>query len=141
MYVVVMTIRRKLLLFWYLWIELNLCVAEGFWIPSSRQGFRGVARKISSGLTFEDGDGDQILVSVQKPLGIILEQDESDSVIRIADMDPTGSGAAAGLRIGDILLAVQNADMMDRDLEYALNFITKAPKVLNLRFTRMPVDE
>lgn len=100
-----------------------------------------MARKISSGLTFEDGDGDQILVSVQKPLGIILEQDESDSVIRIADMDPTGSGAAAGLRIGDILLAVQNADMMDRDLEYALNFITKAPKVLNLRFTRMPVDE
>ena len=102
---------------------------------------------ISSGLTFEDGN--QILVSVQKPLGIILEQDTTDdnessssafSFIRIADMDPAGSGAAAGLRVGDVLVAVQNADMVDRDLEYAMQFIAQAPKVLNLRFVRMPEE-
>lgn len=98
--------------------------------------------RISSGLTFEDGN--QILVSVQKPLGIILEQDDDDdddsSLIRIADVDPAGSGAAAGLQMGDVLVAVQNADMIDRDLEYALRFIAQAPKVLNLRFVRMPVE-
>ena len=95
--------------------------------------------QISSGLTFEDGN--QILVSVQKPLGVILEQDANeDSLIRIADVDPAGSGAAAGLRTGDVLIAVQNADMVDRDLEYALQFIAQAPKVLNLRFVRMPTE-
>ena len=96
---------------------------------------------ISSGLTFEDGN--QILVSVQKPLGIILEQDTSSSngaLISIADLDPLGAGAAAGLRIGDVLVAVQNGDMVDRDLEYVLQFIAQAPKVLNLRFVRMPTE-
>lgn len=60
--------------------------------------------QISSRLTFEDGH--QILVSVQKPLGIILEQ-EDELKIRIAGVDPTGSAAAAGLRQGDVLVAVQ----------------------------------
>ena len=95
-------------------------------------------RGISSGLTFEDGN--QILVSIQKPLGIILEQDAEESFIRIADVDPTGSAASAGLRVGDILVAVQNADMVERDLEYAMQFIAQAPKVLNLRFVRLPDD-
>eukprot|EP00977_Amphora_coffeiformis_P020649 scaffold8374_cov175-Amphora_coffeaeformis.AAC.88 len=124
---------------------------HGFLLPTStdsgavrscqRQGQRrntSTRRWISSGLTFEDGN--QILVSVQKPLGIILEQDTEESFIRIADVDPAGSGALAGLRVNDILVAVQNADMVERDLEYAMQFITQAPKVLNLRFVRIPQD-
>jgi len=99
---------------------------------------RSTKRWISSGLTFEDNN--QILVSVQKSLGIILEQDTKASCIRIADIDPTGSGAMAGLRVNDILVAVQNADMADCDLEYAMQFIAQAPKVLNLRFVRLPQD-
>ena len=63
-----------------------------------------------------------------------------DTFIRIADADPSGSGAAAGLRVGDVLVAVQNADMVDRDLAYALQFIAQAPKVLNLRFVRLPTE-
>lgn len=103
---------------------------------------------ISSGLTFEDGN--QILVSIQKPLGVILEQDDynsndgsssSSSLIRIADVDPSGSAAASGLQIGDVLVAVQNADMVDCDLEYAMQFIAQAPKVVNLRFVRLPPQQ
>jgi predicted metalloprotease with PDZ domain len=117
-------------------------IAFGILSPASarrerlKDKFQGLSPlHISSGLTFEDGN--QILVSVQKPLGLILEQDETDNVIRIADVDPTGSAASAGLRVGDLLVAVQNADMIDKNLEYALAFIAQAPKVLNLRFVRL----
>lgn len=96
---------------------------------------------ISSGLTFDDGE--QILVSVQKPLGLVLEQDDdtdcaATTTIRIVGLDPTGNGATAGLRTGDVLVAVQNdGDVIHRDLEYALECIARAPRVLNLRFVRM----
>lgn len=134
----------------FVWIALwQQPFAHGF-VPAFltrpvNQQLSTTRRLISSGLTFEDGN--QILVSVQKPLGIILEQDSdgntdnsSSPLIRIVDIDPSGSGAAAGLRIGDVLVAVQNADMVDRDLEYAMQFIAQAPKVLNLRFIRRPEE-
>mmetsp|Transcript_25041 Transcript_25041/g.35045 ORF Transcript_25041/g.35045 Transcript_25041/m.35045 type:complete len:182 (+) Transcript_25041:129-674(+) len=99
---------------------------------------------VSSGFSFEDGE--QILVSVQKPLGIILEQDDGDAddgyeqnqtaEITVADVDPNGSAGRAGVRIGDILVAVQNASVEDQPLEYAMEILARAPQVVNLRFVR-----
>jgi hypothetical protein len=135
-------IKAFFLISW-LWIQVAVRPVEGFLVGQQttcgkeKSGTTTITRKISSGLTFENGD--QILVSVQKPMGIVLEQDSEESVIRIAEVDPNGSGAASGLKVGDVLLAVQNADMGDRDLDYAMQFITHAPKVLNLRFAR-PLD-
>ena len=90
---------------------------------------------ISSGFTFTDDDDDQILVSLQKPLGIVLEQDTEGPII-VAQVDEGGSAARSGIQEGDILLAVQNASVEKADLSEVLKFIGNAPRVINLRFLR-----
>jgi len=92
-------------------------------------------KMISSGFTFTDDDDDQILVSLQKPLGIVLEQDEKGPIV-VADVDKGGSAARSGIQEGDILLAVQNASVEKADLTEVLTFIGNAPRVINLRFLR-----
>jgi hypothetical protein len=107
---------------------------------------------VSNGFSFQDGE--QVLVSVQKPLGIIIEvrqareqqkddtgdDDGSDetagTVIFVAEMDPAGSASRAGVLRGDVLLAVQNASVDNRSLEYVMAFLAQAPRVVNLRFLR-----
>ena len=46
-----------------------------------------------------------------------------------------GSADSAGIKVGDVLLAVQNASVENADLEEVLTFIGDAPKVINLRFS------
>ena len=95
---------------------------------------------ISSGFSFEDGE--QILVSVQKPLGIVLEQNETDGKIVVVEVDPTKSAGQAGIQVGDILVAVQNASTISVDLEEVLDFIAnKCPRVVNLRFQRISQNQ
>ena len=91
---------------------------------------------IGTGFSFNDGE--QILVSVQKPLGIVLEQDPTiqDAPIKVAEIDPSGSAARAGVEEGDVLLAVQNMSMQSKDLEEVLGVIGNAPRVVNLRLLR-----
>lgn len=94
---------------------------------------------IGTGFSFEDGE--QILISVQKPFGIVLEQgrdeiDEDDRIV-VTKVDPNGSAGNAGVREGDILVAVQNASTVSADLTEVLEFIAnRCPRVVNLRFQR-----
>jgi len=90
---------------------------------------------IGTGFSFDDGE--QVLVSVQKPLGILLEQDEGESApVVVGEVDSSGSAGQAGVREGDILVAVQNASIEGQSLEYAMEFIGQAPRAVNLRFIR-----
>jgi len=59
-----------------------------------------------------------------------------ESVVE-AEIDPNGSAASAGVKVGDVLLAVQNASVQERSLEYVLGFLGQAPRVVNLRFSRV----
>ena len=104
-------------------------------ISSHSHGNNVLQRNISSGFTFTDDDDDQILVSLQKPLGIVLEQDEEGPII-VGNVDKAGSAARSGVMMGDILLAVQNASVEKADLSEVLTFIGNAPRVINLRFLR-----
>mmetsp|Transcript_63519 Transcript_63519/g.74388 ORF Transcript_63519/g.74388 Transcript_63519/m.74388 type:complete len:191 (+) Transcript_63519:34-606(+) len=93
---------------------------------------------ISSGLTFDDGE--QLLISVQKPLGVILEEipDEEDlGVVRccVVDIDESGNAYKSGVRVGHWCLAVQNMDVKHSTIEEILQRIGNAPKVVNLRFS------
>lgn len=91
---------------------------------------------IGTGFSFDDGN--QVLVSVQKPLGIILEQgDDDESSIVVADVDVSGSAARAGIQVGDVLVAVQNASVEHQSIEDVLDFIVQVPRVVNLRFVRV----
>lgn len=98
-----------------------------------------IALRIGTGLTFTDGD--QILVSAQKPLGIVLEEREEGGmgggcvVAEIADPG-TSAVAQAGVQPGDMLVAVQNADVGSASIEEVLQRIAGAPKVVNLRFQK-----
>lgn len=98
---------------------------------------------IGTGLTFTDGD--QILVSAQKPLGIILEESEEGGMgggCVVAEIsDPTSPVAQAGVQPGDWLVAVQNADVGSASIEEVLQRIINAPKVVNLRFQRAWSDD
>jgi predicted metalloprotease with PDZ domain len=91
---------------------------------------------VSSGFSFQDGK--QILVSVQKPLGIVLEQDSSSEgmIIVVTQVDLTGSAGRAGVEVGDILVAVQNALVEKVDLDSVLGYIGNGPRVMNLRLVR-----
>jgi len=96
--------------------------------------------KISTGFTFDDGD--QLLVSAQKPLGMVLEERGTDG----DDHDPNGCIVAvvlddsaakrAGVKPGDFLVAVQNADVTIAHFEEVMQRIGDAPQVVNLRFWR-----
>jgi S1-C subfamily serine protease len=100
------------------------------------------ALQLSSGLTFDDGE--QILISAQKPLGLLLE--ESDSYggengaelcgTFVAGLDESGSAGRAGVQAGDILLAVNNQDVARSSLEAVMARLAQAPRVVNLRFRR-----
>mmetsp|Transcript_35586 Transcript_35586/g.72157 ORF Transcript_35586/g.72157 Transcript_35586/m.72157 type:complete len:157 (+) Transcript_35586:452-922(+) len=98
-----------------------------------------IALRLGTGLTFTDGD--QILVSAQKPLGIVLEEREEGGMgggCVVAEIsDPrTSAVAQAGVQPGDMLIAVQNADVGSASIEEVLQRIAGAPKVVNLRFQK-----
>ena len=88
---------------------------------------------VSSGFSFNDGD--QILVSLQKPMGILLEQEVQGPIV-VTEVKPGGSADGAGIKVGDVLVAVQNASVEKADLEEVLAFVGNAPRVINLRFAR-----
>ena len=94
---------------------------------------------IGTGFNFDDGD--QILVSAQKPLGVILEEKEEGGegggcvVAEFAD-PATSALAQAGVEVGDWLQAVNNADVSQASIEEVMQRIIDAPKVVNLRFQR-----
>jgi hypothetical protein len=114
--------------------------------------------QISSGLTFDDGD--QLLVSAQKPLGILLEErgdssnsnSDSDSSgddkqeeahsknshmgCIVSEIVPGGAADKAGVKEGDLLVAVQNVDVGNALFEEVMERIGDAPRVVNLRFWR-----
>ena len=90
---------------------------------------------ISTGLTFDDGD--QLLVSAQKPLGMVLEEsDVSPQGCVVVEVLKNSAAEMAGVKIGDILVAVQNADVSSSELDQVLERIRNAPRVVNLRFWR-----
>lgn len=90
--------------------------------------------QISTGLTFDDGD--QLLVSAQKPLGMVLEERDEKGCI-VVSVEKGGAACRAGVKEGDLLVAVQNADVGRADFEEVMGRIIDAPKVVNLRFWRL----
>ena len=103
--------------------------------PTPNRKTQSSTSQLFIGTGFSFNDGNQVLVSVQKPLGLILEQDE-ETRVSVADMDTTGSAARAGVQVGDVLVAIQNTSVEGQSLEYVLDFISQAPRVVNLRFVR-----
>jgi S1-C subfamily serine protease len=97
-------------------------------------GQTGCSNMVSGGFSFSDGE--QILVSAQKPLGMVLEQDTATGAIVVAEVDPSGPASRGGVRAGDVLVAVQNASTEKVDLDSVLDFIGNGPRVMNLRFIR-----
>ena len=92
---------------------------------------------IGTGFTFNDGD--QRLVSLQKPLGLILEERDEGKGCIVAEVVVSDECSAHrfGIKKGDILLAVQNCDVSQYCLEEVMGQISRAPRVVNLRFASM----
>ena len=99
--------------------------------------------QLSSGLTFTDDSG-QRLVSLQRPLGLILEQADDDRLVEeaaddrgvlVAEVGAGSNAERAGVSAGDVLLAVNNLDVSSASLDAVMQAIQSAPgRVVNLRF-------
>ena len=106
--------------------------------------------QLSSGLTFTD-DAGQRLVSLQRPLGLVLEQAEDESAVEevsddreeaaddrgvlVAEVVAGSNAERAGVSAGDVLLAVNNLDVSSASLDAVMLAIQNAPgRVVNLRF-------
>mmetsp|Transcript_4323 Transcript_4323/g.7865 ORF Transcript_4323/g.7865 Transcript_4323/m.7865 type:complete len:96 (+) Transcript_4323:180-467(+) len=69
--------------------------------------------------------------------GIVLEQDGEGSIV-VVEVEPTKSAGRAGVKVGDVLVAVQNVSIVSSDLTEVLDFIAnRCPRVINLRFQRL----
>lgn len=115
----------------------NLAFRKRSCLEQSTAPYRHSPLLVSSGFIFEDGE--QVLASLQKPLGLILEEEDDTAGLAsvfVAEVLPGSSGASAGLEVGDVVIAVQNADMKGQNLEYVMSAIQRAPKVLNMRLQR-----
>ncbi|EOD24355.1 putative glutathione dehydrogenase [Emiliania huxleyi CCMP1516] len=109
---------------------------------SSRARSGGAACQLSSGLTYSDGAG-QRLVSVQKPLGLVIEpvgeEGARDQGVCVAEVGEGSNAERAGVRPGDVLLAVNNVDLASASLERVLGAISAVPgRAVNLRFQTTP---
>ena len=88
---------------------------------------------VSSGLTFES-DGIR-LVSLQKPLGLVLEDVEGRGGVVVAEVAPGSNADRAGVLVGDLLIAVNNLDVSSASVDAAVHAIGAVPgRVVNLRF-------
>lgn len=98
--------------------------------------YTSTSLEVSSGLTFDDGE--QLLVSAQKPLGILLEERSGREGGGCIVVQVTSGSVAdrSGIRKGDVLIAVQNLNVEQMKLEDVMEKIASAPKVVNLRFWR-----
>ena len=103
-------------------------------------------RMISSGFTSFDENDELYLVSLQKPMGMVLYQDdatdEGANCIVVGEVIPGQAADRAGIREGDVLVAVQNIAVMDDfrqllSLEEVLQRIEEGPRILNLRLLRL----
>ena len=92
--------------------------------------------QFSGGLNFKDDERSQLLISAQKPLGLLLEEEDGCGGCIVADLADDGSASRAGVRCGDSLLAVNNADVTQASLEEVVSMLQQAPRVVNLRFAR-----
>jgi hypothetical protein len=103
--------------------------------PPTYEKTATVSRMISS--EFSSSNGNQILVSVQNLLGMVLEKDPETGKIRVVEVNPNKSAGKGRVRVGGVLVAVQNASVEGVNLEDVLAYIRNAPRVINLRLHRV----
>ena len=91
--------------------------------------------QLGLGTGFEFDDGEQLLVSVQKPIGMVLEEAEPAGCV-VADVLDGSAAGRAGIEAGYRLLAVNNMDVRATGLDEVMALLLQSPRVVNLRFAR-----
>jgi acetyl esterase/lipase len=111
---------------------------------SSRLGSRcrpPPTMQLGTGFQFEDGE--QLLVSVQKPIGMVLEEAEEagaeagSSGCVVAVVVDGSAASRAGVQTGFRLLAVNNMDVRASSLDEVMALLLQSPRVVNLRFATL----
>ena len=69
-------------------------------------------------------------------MGIVLEEDDTTGYKSVIEVVEGYSAAQVGIQVGDVLVAVQNADCLTKSLDETLAFLGDCPRVVNLRFAR-----
>ena len=115
--------------------------AKAFIVARVRRSLSGTRTKRRSsprlqlGTGFEFDDGEQLLVSVQKPVGMLLEEADDGGCV-VAEVAADSHASRAGVEAGFRLLAVNNMDVTASGLDAVMQLLRQAPRVVNLRFAR-----
>ena len=81
---------------------------------------------------------ERVRVSLTKPLGIVLEElEEGEAGVVVADLVDGGAAAeSGGVRVGDVLLRVDDDDATRLDFDAAMELLVAAPESLELTLSR-----
>ena len=81
---------------------------------------------------------ERVRVSLTKPLGIVLEELETgEAGVVVADLVDGGAAAeSGGVRVGDVLLRVDDDDATRLDFDAAMELLVAAPESLELTLSR-----
>ena len=107
---------------------------------------RAPPARMQLGTGFEFDDGEQLLVSVQKPIGMVLEEHVEEAAAELEGAGCSGcvvaavvdgsAASRAGIEPGFRLLAVGNMDVRATELDEVMGLLQQSPRVVNLRFVR-----
>ena len=99
--------------------------------------------QLGTGFEFVDEERSTMLVSMQKPLGLVIEEEaldgeSSESALSgrcvVAAVMNDSAASRAGIEVGFRLLAVNNYDVQAAELEEVMELLVQGPRVVNLRF-------
>jgi hypothetical protein len=75
--------------------------------------------------------------SIQKPLGVVFSDNEDPYLGLVVDsVEPEMNGAAAGIKVGDQLIAVNGEAVVGESFEFVMNFLRDSSGTLDLQFYR-----
>ena len=75
-------------------------------------------------------------ISLQKPLGLVLEDREAAPGVFVADIKGSGSASGSGVQAGDVLLMVGVTDVSALDVDAVVALINEVPYEVTLELSR-----
>ena len=123
----------QILLFW-----MTPSIAQGFVLIPSTQAVRSwQTARFAAGVDLETLSDIGYFVSVKKPLGVVFGENRAPFYGLVVDaVDADAPGAAAGLRVGDQLMAVAGQSVLGQDFEAALGRLQQAASPVELQLYR-----
>jgi len=101
------------------------------------------SRGMLSSRPYRTSLSERMEVTVEKPLGIVLEENEENMAqgVFCADCGEDSSGFAAGIRSGDVIMEVDGTETSDFTFEQVMGLLQSAESPVAMTLERKPPGE